>query len=168
MDQLSELRALRRVADAGSFSAAAAAATFNGSHTVVPGRYRRHGMPAVPADLAWHNCLIHTIVPRPRAWAWAFVLLDGGLQTVAVRGSLRANTGLAMRLAALGGIGITTTASFIVQDDLAQGSLVPVLRGYPMRSRSLCAVYPQHHHVSAKVRAFVEFAAEVHRRPAWS
>lgn len=130
MDQLSELRAFCRVAEAGSFSAAAAAATFNGSRMVVPSRYRRHGMPAAPADPARHKSLTHTIVSPQE---WTFVLPDGGLQTVAMRGSLHANTGVALRLAALGGIGIAATAPFF-----------------------------------AKVRAFVEFAAEVYRRPAWS
>jgi DNA-binding transcriptional LysR family regulator len=131
-----------------------------------PEYLQRHGMPAAPADLARYNCLTYTIVPRPQEWT--FTLPDGDLQTVTVRGSLQANTGVALRLAALGGIGIATTASFIVQNDLAQGSLVRVLPGYPMRSRSLYAVYPQSHHVSAKVKAFVEFAADIYRQPAWS
>ncbi|WP_151631833.1 LysR family transcriptional regulator [Noviherbaspirillum aerium] len=131
-----------------------------------PSYLQRHGTPVVPADLARHNCLTYTIVPRPQEWT--FVMPDGDLHSVTVRGSLQANTGVALRQAALGGIGIATTASFIVQNDLAQESLIPVLPGYPMRSRSLYAVYPQSHHLPAKVRAFVEFAADIYRQPAWS
>lgn len=131
-----------------------------------PSYLQRHGTPVVPADLARHNCLTYTIVPRPQEWT--FVMPDGDLHTVTVRGSLQANTGVALRQAALGGIGIATTASFIVQNDLAQESLIPVLPDYPMRSRSLYAVYPQSHHLPAKVRAFVEFAADIYRQPAWS
>jgi len=130
-----------------------------------PSYLERHGIPRTPQELTQHNCLTYTVVPKPNEWVFANV--DGTRSTVTVSGSFQANTGLALRSAALAGVGITTTASFIVHDDLARGALVPVLPGYTLRARDLYAVYPQNRHLSPKVRAFVDFAAEIYRTPAW-
>ncbi|RJF97465.1 LysR family transcriptional regulator [Noviherbaspirillum saxi] len=126
----------------------------------------RCGMPVAPAQLTDHNCLTYTMVPRPQEWS--FTAPDGQPLTVTVKGSLQANTGVALRHAALEGIGIATTAPFIVHEDLAQGRLVQVLSDSPMRPRTLYAVYPHNRHLSPKVRAFVDFAADIYRAPAWA
>lgn len=131
-----------------------------------PAYLERHGTPQNPEDLARHNCLAYMLVPKPHDWT--FTLPDGSQQSVAIAGSFQANTGIALRAAALGGIGIATTATFIVHEDLVRGDLVPVLPGYPMRRRELFAVYPQNRHLSPKVRAFIDFAVEVYREPVWA
>lgn len=125
-----------------------------------------HGTPEAPSDLARHNCLTYTLVPKPNEWT--FAMPGGAHENVTVRGSFQANTGIALRAAALAGAGIATTASFIVHDDLAQGRLLPVLPAYPLRARDLYAVYPQNRHLSPKVRAFIDFASEVYRAPGWA
>lgn len=131
-----------------------------------PAYLEQHGTPATPHDLVHHNCLTYTLVPKPNEWM--FTMPDGTSAGVRVRGNLQANTGVALRAAALGDIGIATTASFIVHDDLARGALVPVLAQYASRPRDLFAVYPHNRHLSPKVRAFIDFAAEVYRAPAWN
>ncbi len=130
-----------------------------------PAYLQQHGAPATPLDLARHNCLLYTLVPKPDEWV--FAAPGGGGMTVTVRSSFQANTGIALRSAALAGIGIATTASFIVHEDLARGTLVPVLPAYPLRARELYAVYPHNRHLSPKVRAFIDFASEVYRMPRW-
>lgn len=131
-----------------------------------PAYLHKHGTPAHPHDLAQHNCLTYTLVPRPHEWV--FDMPDGSRETVAVRGSFQANTGIALRTAALAGIGIATTATFIVHQDLVRGDLVPVLPQYTVRARDLYAVYPHNRHLSPKVRAFIDFATEVYRHPQWN
>jgi DNA-binding transcriptional LysR family regulator len=131
-----------------------------------PSYLQRHGMPNTPDELAQHNCLTYTLVPKPREWL--FAMPDGAHVPTVVRGTFQANTGIALRSAALAGVGIATTASFIVYEDLARGALVPVLPDYPLRGRDLYAVYPHNRHLSPKVRAFIDFAAEVYRTPAWT
>jgi DNA-binding transcriptional LysR family regulator len=122
-----------------------------------PAYLARHGTPLVPDDLAHHNCLCYTLAERPTDWAFA----PGGRSatTVRVQGNLQANTSVALRGAALAGLGVLACARFIVADDLRRGDLVTVLDDYPMRPRSLYALYPQSRHLSPKVRAFVDFAA---------
>ncbi len=131
-----------------------------------PAYLERHGAPRTPDDLANHNCITYSLVPKPNEWM--FALPGGGYKTVPVRGSLQANTGIALRDAALAGVGIATTASFIVHGDVARGDLVPVLPDYPLQARDVFAVYPHNRHLSPKVRAFIDFAAEVYRAPAWA
>jgi DNA-binding transcriptional LysR family regulator len=130
-----------------------------------PDYLRRHGTPATPDELAGHNCLCYTLDERP--FEWTFLQPDGAPRPVPVRGMLRANTGIALRSAAVAGLGIAASASFIVHEHLRRGELVAVLPGYPLRPRALYAMYPQNRHLSPKVRAFVDFAAEIYRRPAW-
>lgn len=131
-----------------------------------PAYLRHRGTPARPEDLAVHNCLTYTLAPRPNEWMLSSP--DGQRTTVIVNGSFQSNTGIALRSAALAGVGIATTASFIVHDDLARGDLVPVLPTYRMRPRDVYAVYPHNRHLSPKVRAFVDFASEVYRSPQWA
>lgn len=131
-----------------------------------PAYLRKHGAPSHPRELAQHNCLTYTLVPRPHEWA--FDMPGGGTETFAVHGSFQANTGIALRSAALAGTGIATTATFIVHEDLARGALAPVLPGYTLRARDLYAVYPHNRHLSPKVRAFIDFATEIYRHPQWS
>lgn len=131
-----------------------------------PAYLKRHGMPQTPQDLLQHNCLTYTLAPRPDQWV--FSTPDGGSTAVIVRGSLKANTGIALRTAAVAGVGIAAAASFIVHEDLARGTLVPVLPGYALRARNLYAMYPHNRHLSPKVRAFIDFASEIYRRPDWT
>ena len=42
---------------------------------------------------------------------------------------------------------------------LRSGRLVPVLQGYRTPDADIYAVWPQRHQLSARVRAFVDFAA---------
>ena len=84
-----------------------------------------------------------------------------------VRGNLQANTGIALRSAALAGLGIAATSSFIVHEDLRRGDLLHVLPDYTLKPRDLYAIYPQNRHLSPKVRAFVDFAAAWYRTPRW-
>jgi len=126
----------------------------------------QHGTPQTPQDLRQHNCLTYALVPKPNEWT--FTTKDDVRSSVIVNGSLQSNTGIVLRAAALAGAGIATTASFIVYKDLASGTLVPVLPSYSMRARELYAVYPQNRHLSPKVRAFIDFAADIYCTPDWT
>jgi DNA-binding transcriptional LysR family regulator len=126
---------------------------------------KRHGTPRTPDDLLQHNCMVYTQMARP--WDWTFELPDGSRQTVTVKGKFQANTGIALRAAALAGNGITASASFIVHEDLRRGDLVHVMPGYPMKPRELYAMYPQNRHLAPKVRAFIDFAAAIYRHRDW-
>jgi len=125
-----------------------------------PDYVRSHGALAVPADLSQHNCLVYTAASRANEWTLAGP--DGEEHVVAVRGSLQANTNVALKTAAAAGVGIANAAAFIVRDEVERGGLVEVLPGYTPKPRELYALYPQNRHLSPKVRAFVDYAASVY------
>ena len=125
-----------------------------------PGYLQAHGAPTVPQDLTQHNCLVYTAATR--ASEWTLVGADGAEHAVAVRGTLQANTNVALRAAAVAGVGIANAAAFIVREELERGALVEVLPGYTPKPRELYAIYPQNRHLSPKVRAFVDYAASVY------
>jgi DNA-binding transcriptional LysR family regulator len=125
-----------------------------------PGYLQAHGAPLLPGDLTQHNCLVYTAAAR--ASEWALVGTDGAEHAVAVRGTLQANTNVALRAAAVAGVGIANAAAFIVREELERGALVEVLPGYTPKPRELYALYPQNRHLSPKVRAFVDYTASVY------
>jgi DNA-binding transcriptional LysR family regulator len=110
----------------------------------------------------------NTMLVAAPSHEWIFAIPEGGRTSVMVRGSLQANTGMALRIAALACVGIATTTSFIVHEDLRHGTLVPELPRYKLRPRSLYAIYPHNQHLSPKVRAFIDFASEIYSSPDWT
>lgn len=122
-----------------------------------PDYWKMHGFPDHPRDLAGHNCLFYTYLTAQDQWA--FRGPDGPLR-VRVRGNLRANSGDALRAAAVAGLGVYFGPTFIVGDDMRAGRLIPALGEFVDPDLSIYAVYPHRRHVSAKVRVFVEFLAE--------
>lgn len=131
-----------------------------------PGYLERHGTPRTPAELVQHNCLAYTQAPRPHDWT--FTGPDGEQQTVTIHGNLQSNTSVALRAAAVGGLGIVSAAAFIVHGDIERGALVTLLPGYTQRPRELHALYPQSRHLSPKVRAFIDFASDWYKQRGWA
>ena len=58
------------------------------------------------------------------------------------------------------GGGLFQTYHFIAEAAVARGELVEVLQTYGGRSRQFSLTYPQNRHLSARVRAFVDFMLE--------
>jgi LysR family transcriptional regulator for bpeEF and oprC len=63
--------------------------------------------------------------------------------------------------AGLAGLGIFQSTRFAVTEHLAKGELVQVLEDWSCDEIPLHVVYPPNRHLSAKVRVFVEWMAEV-------
>jgi DNA-binding transcriptional LysR family regulator len=78
---------------------------------------------------------------------------------VRVAGNLVSNSGDMLRRAALHGVGIWLAAGFLVHDDLEAGRLIRLLPEYRPVEFAMNAVYPHRHHLSAKVRAFIDLLA---------
>lgn len=118
-----------------------------------PGYAAGHRLPAEPADLARHSCLLYGQEGRS---GWDFVV-DGARQTFEVHGPLRANNGEVIRDAAVAGLGIALLPEFIVAGSLGSGKLVEVLDSFVAPPLALYAVYPQHREGAVTIRAFTQF-----------
>jgi len=113
-----------------------------------------HPRPQQLADLAQHNCIRHELYPFGDEWRFAD--RKGNPAAVRVSGNLVTNSGDTLRLAALHGAGIFLAAGFLVHDDLEAGRLVRLLPEYRPVEFAMNAVYPHRHHLSAKVRTFID------------
>jgi DNA-binding transcriptional LysR family regulator len=120
-----------------------------------PDYLARAGRPTAPADLAGHACLVHTnVVANDRIWRFEGAR---GAVTVKVNGAFFSNSALALRKAALAGLGIALLPRYAVADDLAAGLLVTLLPRSRVAQRPLIAVYPRTDVVPQKVQVFVDF-----------
>lgn len=118
---------------------------------------RKAGVPLVPADLRQHECLVYNYLPEAQTWRYEG---EGGPWAIKVSGRLHANNGDALRDAALAGIGLVRSPSFIVGPDIAAGRLVPVLEAYEPVPFGIYAVYPAQRFLTPKLRAFIDFLVE--------
>lgn len=121
------------------------------------GYIEKHGKPEQLSDLADRNCIRH--VNYPYGDEWRFVDRKGAPATVNVSGNLASNSGDTLRLATLAGVGIWLAAGFLVRDHLESGELVRLLPEYRPVEFSMNAIYPHRHHLSAKVRTFIDLLA---------
>jgi DNA-binding transcriptional LysR family regulator len=125
---------------------------------VAPSVLIREGRPGTPSDLARFSCLLHeSALPNDRLWRF-----EGprGPVTVKVTGIFSSNSALALRKAAIAGLGAALLPRYVVADDLAAGILVTLFPRHRVAARPLIAVYPKAPETSLKVRAFVAFLTD--------
>ena len=120
------------------------------------GYLEKHGRPQQLSELAERNCVRHVHYPYDE---WRFVDRKGTPASVRVSGNLVTNSGETLRTAALQGGAICLAAGFLIHDDLESGRLVRLLPEYRPVELSMNAVYPHRHHLSAKVRTFIDMLA---------
>ncbi|WAI85347.1 MULTISPECIES: LysR family transcriptional regulator [Achromobacter] len=120
-----------------------------------PGYLKTHGVPTTPHDLARHQC----IVLRQNEDAYSLWRFTKGRrsETVKVRGALSSNDGEVTLTWGLAGLGILQRAEWDLARYLRSGRLVRVLEDYALPQADIYAVFPERHHLSAKVRIFVDF-----------
>lgn len=124
-----------------------------------PAYLARHGTPQTPQDLARHNCLRFNF--RRAMDDWPFIdPVSGESYALAVTGNLEGNSGAMVRRLALDGLGLARMARYVAEDDIAAGTLVPVLEAFNGRDIELLhAVFVDHDYLAARIRAFLEFFA---------
>jgi DNA-binding transcriptional LysR family regulator len=73
---------------------------------------------------------------------------------------MRTNNGDTARAAALAGQGVIWQPTFLVGNDLRAGHLVRVLPEYRLPDIDVLALYPSRRHMSAKMRALIDFLVD--------
>ncbi|WP_437720187.1 LysR substrate-binding domain-containing protein [Sorangium sp. So ce861] len=119
-----------------------------------PRYLRRHGTPRRLEDLADHDCITHNMEPVPR---WTLVGPEGE-RVIPVSGTLRSSDTMALRDAAVAGIGVANLPDYVVEEHLESGALRRVLPEYGASTRAIFAVYAPP--ARAAIRVFVETLAK--------
>lgn len=130
-----------------------------------PDYLARAGRPAAPEDLAQHQCLHFSHLTDGATWHFS----QGERRTsVRINAAFTANNGLVLHQAALRGLGIVYSTTFLACEALRDGTLVPVLDDWELPLNYLSALYPASRQPSPKVRALIDFlVAEYQPVPPW-
>lgn len=123
-----------------------------------PSYIEKHGAPRRLEELKRHNCLRYALYPFGDEWQ--FIGPGEAQMSVKVSGNLVTNNAPVLRAAALDGQGIILAPTFIGLADLAENLVVPLLPDHRPINFAINASYPTRHHLSTKVRAFLDLAAE--------
>lgn len=131
-----------------------------------PGYLKENGVPAHPLDLEEQHTVINFFSPRTGRLFPNIFEREGERFEVAGRHKLSVNEGNAYLSAALSGLGIAQIARFQALPLLASGELVELLPEWQHPPIPMHVVYPPNRHLSARVRAFVEWTVELFEKVA--
>lgn len=125
-----------------------------------PAYLERHGRPLHPGDLVHHRCVNYFSARTGKMFDWYF-RKEGEKIQVALSSHIALSDSYAYTAAGLAGLGIVQMADFLMAPMLEDGRFVSILDDWTNEPLPIHVVYPQNRHLSAKVRVFVEWTAEL-------
>lgn len=131
-----------------------------------PSYLKRAGTPQALEDLPNHECIQYELPSNGRRISWLFQVDGKEREFAGEAGYSCSDDVLGGVTLARHGAGLFQTYKFIVEEELANGSLVEVLQPYGGRSRPFTLLYPHGRYVPHRVRAFVDFLLE--HRAEWA
>jgi DNA-binding transcriptional LysR family regulator len=128
-----------------------------------PDYLKHHGIPQHPSDLARFSCLtLSSDASQTRGWAFQ----DGGdLIHLKPDGPLDCSDGQVLHEWCVAGYGIAWRSSWEVEEEIAQGKLVPVLQAFDAPPNGIYAVFPQRKHLPLRVRLWIDFLKHNYSQP---
>ena len=123
-----------------------------------PAYLQAYGIPATPAELARHACLVLSAGNALHA-DWRFRPPHGAAAHVRVRGRLASDNGQQVHDWMLAGHGLARRSFWDVADDLASGRLVEVLRDWSDEDAPISVIYASRRHLPRRTRLFIDALA---------
>ncbi|MET0226287.1 MAG: LysR family transcriptional regulator [Dokdonella sp.] len=127
-----------------------------------PAYFERHGMPQHPRDLenGRHEVIGYFSALSARTKPLRFSKGDEAFD-IKARGSIAVNESNAHTATAVAGLGVVQTLAFMAHPHLERGELVRVLDDWQPEPQPVYVVYLPNRHLSAKLRVFVDWTAEL-------
>jgi LysR family transcriptional regulator for bpeEF and oprC len=125
-----------------------------------PAYFAKHGRPTHPDQLVNHRCINYFSPKTGKTMEWDFVR-DGDTIYVPVPACLAVNDSTVYMTAGLQGLGLVQMASYKIDEMVASGQMELVLEDWTSAPMPINVVYPENRHLSAKVRVFVEWVADL-------
>lgn len=126
-----------------------------------PEYLRHHGRPLHPEELAAGHLAVTFFSPRGgRKYPHHYQRGQERHECV-LPCKLAVNESKALLAGCIAGLGIAQMLRFVAQPHIDAGRLVPILEDWTRPPLPSYIVYPPNRHLSGKVRAFVDWAAEV-------
>lgn len=127
-----------------------------------PAYIRQHGRPKRPSELAAHRCVCFDL-PDFKA-RWLFRAASGALEEVIITPRITVSGALAVREAAIAGLGPALLADWLVARDLRSGALEELLPRQAATATSFSTaawlVYPSRSFLPRKTRVMIDFLRE--------
>jgi LysR family transcriptional regulator for bpeEF and oprC len=125
-----------------------------------PDYLARYGRPAHPNELLRHRCVNYFSSRTGKIFDWDFTR-DGERVQVALPGHIAVNDTNSYVAAGLASLGIVQMPNFLMEPMIKDGRFETLLDDWLTDPLPVHVVYPQNRHLSAKVRVFVEWVAEL-------
>ncbi len=125
-----------------------------------PRYLEQHGVPQSLEDLQHHHAVHYFSSRTGRNMDWDFVV-DGHVTEVKMTGKVAVNDSEAYVACAQQGFGLIQVPRYMVLPQLESGELIEVLPQWQPSSHPISVVYLHNRHLSPKVRAFVDWIAEL-------
>jgi LysR family transcriptional regulator, regulator for bpeEF and oprC len=125
-----------------------------------PSYLAAHGKPQHPDDLGNHRCINHFSPRTGKIADWVFSKGRSRVQA-SFPGHIAVEDENSYVAAAEAGLGIAQIPAFILKESMERGTLELVLGDWFPEPSPLYVVYPQHRHLSGKVRVFVDWVAHL-------
>lgn len=117
----------------------------------------KHGLPQSTEDLANHQCLGFTEPTSLNIWE----VLDAQGNPYKISPHFTANSGEILRSLCLSGCGIACLSDFLVDNDITEGKLIPLLTEQTSnKTLPFNAVYYSDKAVNLRLRVFLDFLVE--------
>ncbi len=126
-----------------------------------PDYLARHGTPQHPRELENGHAMVgYRAAGTSRILPFTFATPK---ETIEVRCdyAVSLNEGTGYLAAGLAGLGVMQVPTFMAQEHISAGRLVPLLTSWCTAPKPLHIVYPPNRHLSNKVRVFVDWLAEL-------
>ena len=130
-------------------------------NVAAPAYIRRHGTPMHPHDLEKSHRVVNHFSGNARRMYPLEFNKDGEHIEPNAPYRLAVNESNSHTVAVLAGLGASQMVTFVAQPYLDAGELVQILPDWTREPLPIYVVYPPNRHLSAKVRAFVDWTAEL-------
>lgn len=125
-----------------------------------PRYLKEHGTPLTPEDLRQHKAINYLSSRNGKEMPW--VLAKGDVRhELLLPSAISTNDTEAYIGCALDGHGLALITRMMAQPYVDSGRLVEILSDWQEDDLPISAMYPQNRHLSAKVRVFVDWVAEL-------
>ncbi len=125
-----------------------------------PSYLEKYGRPLHPDDLASHRGVNFFSPKTGKTFEWDFTR-DGERIQMTMNSHLALNDSNAYISAGLAGLGVIQMTHFMLEPLIDAGKMEELLLDWSSDPLPVHVVYPQNRHLSAKVRVFVEWVAEL-------
>lgn len=121
-----------------------------------PGYFARRRAPGHPRELTEHDCINWHPTPDAPPYRWEFTEAGRDFSVAVPARVLSTDPELIIRLARAG-VGLAMMYEDQVREEIARGTLVPVLEEFSTPFPGFHLFFPRRRHASPALRAFVEF-----------